>query len=85
MEEMGQAHAPSRFTPGRDMSQCPLNGRLDGYQSWSGPFGKEQIHYLCRVQTPDCPSCSLVTILTVLFRVIANKYGDTMRSEMFRF
>jgi len=64
----------------------PSVRRIGGWtDTKTGLAPKEQIHYPRRVQTPDCPAPSLVTVPTVRSQATVNNYADTMRSEMFQF
>ena len=53
--------------PMRKRFRYPLNRRLCGPQSWSGRFGEEIAPV--GIRTPGRTSCSVVTILTELFRL----------------
>jgi len=53
---------PPLFTPGKE-HRYPWYTRLGGANSRSGRFGKEtNLIILVVIQTPDRPTCSLVTI-----------------------
>jgi hypothetical protein len=67
-----------RFTPKGKRFRYPLNRRLGGLEGRSGRFGEEIA--AGEIRTTGCPFCSVVTILTELFRLhhfcyIRNTFG----------
>jgi hypothetical protein len=58
------SHMPQLFYPQQNSTQHQLNKSF--IRSCQSELFGEEISCHCRVQTPHCPACNLVTILTVV-------------------
>jgi hypothetical protein len=71
MEVSGHRHAPAALSPGKYHPPYPLDSSLGGSQRDLDAVLKRK--YPCQESNPVHPSCSLVTVLTELSRLL--KHG----------